>query len=129
MLGRYPTSATEADEAERAAAKLDTKADPEWVAGCVYTLLMEYYVKELPEHVAAMQAKRWFAELKSYPAWAIDAACIWWLSKNNPKRGKKPVPGDISARCDVEVAIIKLARTAADTYRKYGDNPPSWVKR
>ncbi len=54
-------------------------------------------------------AEDWYAELKGQPAWAIQAACRWWMGADNPDRRRKPMPGDIAAQAKREAGITKLA--------------------
>ncbi|MBL1438355.1 MAG: hypothetical protein COB08_019425 [Rhodobacteraceae bacterium] len=50
-------------------------------------------------------------ELLKYPAWAITKARHWWLSELNPRRGRKPVPGDWAACAKVEMAVVRIAES------------------
>ena len=107
---------------------LGKPADPVFVSTWVITLLHHYYVGELPEVAQDGIARHWLIELAEYPDWAIDAACTWWVSRNNPKRNKKPLPGDISARAHEEMAPIRTAKLQVERYAKFGDNPPEFLK-
>ncbi len=57
-------------------------------------------------------ADDWNAELQGAPSWAIQNACRWWMSADNDKRRQKPMPGDISARCKIELGVVKIAELA-----------------
>lgn len=107
--------------------QLDREADSRWIAQRVVSLLSHYFVAEI--HPAAMEkvASDWTRQLELYPEWAIEAACDWWVSRHNPKRRQKPVPGDIADRANTEAAIIRIARSNLALFEKYGTNPPSFV--
>ncbi|PHS21752.1 MAG: hypothetical protein COA84_15165 [Robiginitomaculum sp.] len=49
-------------------------------------------------------------ELSIFPSWAITKARRWWLSKENPKRRYKPLPGDLSERAEKEMAFVRIAQ-------------------
>lgn len=54
-------------------------------------------------------AEDWNEELKDYPAWALQKASRWWMSRNNEKRRQKPIAGDIAARAQWEMGVIRVA--------------------
>jgi len=56
--------------------------------------------------VRKMEAEDWMEEIGGYPRWAIERAVRWWKSADNPDRRKKPLEGDIAARCKVEMRGI-----------------------
>ncbi|SEN87406.1 hypothetical protein SAMN04489859_102031 [Paracoccus alcaliphilus] len=128
LRGRYPSSKTEADEARRAIQPLSQPADPLWIGQRVVTLLYHYFAADIAPAAIEAMAEDWITELREYPAWAIEAACKAWLSKDNPKRGKKPMPGDISEGADKSAALITSARQMIKFYEKYGDQPPAYLK-
>jgi hypothetical protein len=72
----------------------------------VAALLNPYYDKKTPPMVRQMEAQDWLEALASYPQWAIERAVRWWKSADNPDRRKKPLEGDIAARCKVEMRGI-----------------------
>lgn len=72
----------------------------------VAALLNPYYDKDTPPAIRKMEAEDWLEELQSYPQWAIERAVRWWKSADNPGRRKKPLEGDIAARCKVEMRGI-----------------------
>lgn len=127
LRGQYPTSRDEAEATKNAIRELDTPADPRWLAQRVVTLLTHYFITDA--HPAALEsiAMDWTHELGGYPDWAIEAACKWWLSRHNPKRRYKPMPGDISERAQVEAAIINTGRKQVEFYERYGENPPAFL--
>lgn len=129
LQGRYPTSQAEKIEAEKLIAQLSQPATVEDVACCVSTLLLHYFVNDIPENFMERIADSWQKELAGEPLWAIERACHWWISKHNAKRAKKPLPGDISERVGQEVrALTHLATMMVNAYEKYGDTPPSFLK-
>jgi len=65
----------------------------------------------------------WQDELAPYPLWSIHNACRWWLSKDNPDRRKKPLPGDISERCEVEMMLVRIAQRKVDHFDRHGPPP------
>lgn len=127
LQGRYPTSAEEAERTAAAIQDLEAPAEPAWIAQRAVTLLSHYFVAE--QNIGALKAVAadWQRELKGYPDWAIDAACAWWLSRHNPKRRNKPMPGDISDRANTEAAILTIGRKAVENWKKYGGNPPAFL--
>jgi len=54
----------------------------------------------------------WQSELEGLPAWAINAACRWWMSHENKERRKKPIAGDIGEKARAYIARVDLARLA-----------------
>ena len=128
LQGRYPTSPEEAEATRQAVDVLDRPQDPDWVAQRIFTLLSHYFVADTGAQVHQAIARDWKHELRDYPNWAIDAACKWWLSRHNGKRGKKPMPGDISARAHIEAAMLTAAKQKLQFYEKFGDNPPAFLR-
>ena len=74
--------------------------------------------------VAAQVGAIWQDELAGYPLWALHNATRWWLSRHNPDRRKKPLPGDISARCEVEMMLVRIAQRKVDQFDKFGAPKP-----
>lgn len=128
LRGRYPTSEAEVAQLESVLLRISLRPDAKWLAGRIVTLLSHYYVAEI--HPSAMEAiaKDWTKELADLPEWAINDACHWWVSRHNPKRAKRPLPGDISDRAHVEAAIIDIGWKQVSNFKKYGANPPSFLK-
>jgi len=80
--------------------------------------------------IAAQVGQIWLDELAEYPLWAIHNATRWWVSSKNDRRHKKPLPGDISERCEVEIMLVRVAQRAVERFDKYGapkvdDEPPA----
>ena len=73
--------------------------------------------------VAAQVGAIWQDELAEYPLWALHNATRWWLSRHNPDRRKKPLPGDISARCEVEMMLVRIAQRKVDQFDLNGPPP------
>lgn len=85
---------------------LSKPASPEWCMARVAALLNPYYDKDTPPAVRKMEAEDWLEELQFYPQWAIESAVRWWKSADNINRRKKPLEGDISERCKLEMRGI-----------------------
>lgn len=81
-----------------------------WIAGRVVTLLSHYFVAQTDSAVAEAMADDWCEMLEDYPAWAIANACRWWMSRENPRKHCKPLPGDIQERAHVEMMPVRAAR-------------------
>ncbi len=77
--------------------------------------------------VRQMEAQDWLEALAGYPQWAIERAVRWWKSADNPDRRKKPLEGDIAARCKVEMrgigAVPKLLSMKAQGRYIEADRP------
>jgi hypothetical protein len=85
---------------------LSEPCDPTWCMARVAALLSPYYDKDTPQGVRRMEAEDWLEALQDYPQWAIERAVRWWKSADNDHRRKKPLEGDIAARCKVEMRGI-----------------------
>lgn len=95
--------------------------EPVWCLARVAALLSPYYEKETPQAVREMEAEDWREALAEFPRWAIERAVRWWKSADNPDRRKRPLEGDIAARCRVEmngvpsaVQMLELRRNGRD---------------
>lgn len=88
-------------------AALSEPVTPTWCMARVAALLSPYYDKDTPPAVREMEAEDWMEALAEYPQWAIERAVRWWKSADNDQRRKKPLEGDIAARCRVEMRGIK----------------------
>jgi hypothetical protein len=71
-----------------------------------------------------MQADDWAAALGGYPQWAIEKAARWWKGEENPDRRKKPLEGDIAARCKIEVMPARFGPQILANNRKLAIQPP-----
>lgn len=101
---------TEAAHTRAAIAYLKRPATRIWVAGRVAALLSHYFVAQQDDGIAAAVAEDWCATLATYPAWSIANACRWWMSRENPRKHLKPLPGDIEDRAHAEMEPIRAAR-------------------
>ena len=72
----------------------------------VAALLSPYYDKNTAQAVREIEAEDWLEALAPYPQWAIERAVRWWKSADNADRRKRPLEGDIAARCIVEMRGI-----------------------
>lgn len=91
---------------EATVAALSQPVEPAWCMARVAALLSPYYDKDTPQAVRVMEAEDWMEELAPYPQWAIERAVRWWKSAHNERRNRRPLEGDISARCIVEMRDI-----------------------
>ena len=97
-------------QAEAAVKALTVPSDPARRAARILALLSPYFEKETPMAVREIEAEDWSIALRGFPQWAIDRACRWWKSDANSDRRKRPLEGDIVARCKLEMAIVKAAK-------------------
>lgn len=127
MRGLYPTSQTEADETRRTLERIAKPAPAQWVAQRVVTLLTHYFIAEA--HPAALKqiAEDWIDELAEFPEWAIEAACRWWVGRENERRSRKPLPGDISDRAAKFMAPVHAGRAKVAAFERYGNKPPAFL--
>ena len=126
--GRYIASSEEVEATATAIEELEKRPPLEWVAARIYALLHHYFVAEVPLSVQEAIGAQWLGELKDFPAWAIEDACAWWVGRNNSKRGKKPVPGDIGEVCERLTAPLRVARIQIERRQRHGDNPPAFMR-
>ena len=75
----------------------------------IAALLVPYYEKDTPQAIRNMEAEDWAAELGNHPQWAVESAVRWWKSEANPDRRKRPMEGDIAARCKRETDAVRAA--------------------
>lgn len=116
MMDSLPAFSARRSETERelqlamdACRYLDELPPKKWIAGRVVTLLSHYFVAQTDAAVAEAMADDWCEMLEEYPAWAIANACRWWMSRENPRKHFKPMPGDIQERAHVEMMPIRAA--------------------
>ena len=83
--------------------------EPVWCLARIAALLSPYYEKDTPQGIRQMEAEDWLAALADYPRWAIERSARWWKSADNPDRRKRPIEGDIVARCKVELDGVRSA--------------------
>lgn len=109
LLAEPVSTPEQAKKIREVCRELRQPAKEAWTLERIFTLLTHYYVSDLPEQVAVRIADDWFSVLDGLPDWAIERACRWWLSADNPKRRNKPMPGDIEASARGEVALLDMA--------------------
>ena len=80
-----------------------------WISARVAALLSPYYEKDIPQSVREMEAEDWREALREFPQWAIERAVRWWKGEENPDRRKRPMEGDIAARCRLEMNGVSSA--------------------
>lgn len=91
-----------------------------WTLARVAALLLPYYDKQTPQGVREIEAEDWAEALKEYPQWAVERACRWWKSADNPKRARRPVEGDIAARIRKEMEPVRVAQMRLDAGKPLG---------
>ena len=99
-------------------AALSEPANPAWIMARVAALLNPYYDKDTPAAVRRMEAEDWLEALAEYPQWAVERAVRWWKSEANADRRKRPIEGDIAARCRVEMRGIGALPELLDRKRR-----------
>lgn len=97
------------EEAEKIIPILSRASEPVKLMARIAALLVPYYEKDTPQAVREIEAEDWAVALGKYPDWAVENASRWWKSADNPIRHKRPLEGDIEARCKFEVSAIKAA--------------------
>jgi len=105
-------------------------ANPAWIMARVASLLESYYQRDTPQAIKEMEATDWLIELDKFPQWAIDRAVRWWKGPDNTTRHRKPLEGDIAAKCREYVGAVEAVPDLADRIRR-GVNfiaPPPRVK-
>ena len=112
MLTSPPAGPVGRDKIAEVLPELKRPADPAWMMARVAALLLPYYTSDVPHGVRMMEAEDWAEALAKYPEWAITKAVRWWKSAENERRRQKPVEGDIAARADLEMAVVRLAERA-----------------
>lgn len=110
---RSPTSQiasrTDRNQIEASIKQLSDPCNPSWLMARVMALLTPYFTADVPEGVRRIEAEDWRAALQGKPAWAVEKACRWWKSDENPDHRKKPIEGDIADRVRVEMGILPFA--------------------
>lgn len=96
--------------------RLSVPCDPAWLMARVLALLTPYFTPNVPEGVRRMEAEDWRAALEGKPAWAIEKACRWWKSDENPDHRRKPLEGDIVDRVKFEMGILSFGAMKVREY-------------
>jgi hypothetical protein len=108
--GRLADSAEEAEAVRDMVEYLEKPAPRKWVAGRALTLLSQYFAPNMDEAITQAIANDWCEMLAPYPAWAIANACRWWMSRENPNKARRPLPGDIQEAAHREMEMVRVAR-------------------
>jgi hypothetical protein len=115
---------------------LSVPADPGWIMARVMALLSPYFTASVPEAVRVIEAEDWLAKLQGNPQWAIEKACRWWKSEQNPDHRRKPIEGDIANRVKHEMGILSFAALKVKEYdagvsrlSEPKDEPPTQAER
>lgn len=88
----------------------------------ILALLAPYFASDIPEGVRRIEAEDWRASLAGRPQWAIEKACRWWKSDENPDHRKKPFEGDIVDRVKFEMGILSFGAMKVREYdRNYAE--------
>lgn len=123
LLRECPKARSEASEIIPVLSK---PANPAWLMARIGALLLPYYEKDVPQSFREIEAEDWAASIADAPQWAATAAMRWWKSADNPKRGKRPVEGDIQARIRHEMQAVRaslIALQSPDPIQR-ADEPP-----
>lgn len=107
---------TDRDQIEAGIRRLSVPCDPAWLMARVLALLTPYFTANVPEGVRRMEAEDWRAALEGKPAWAIEKACRWWKSDENPDHRRKPLEGDIVERVKFEMGILTFGAMKVRDY-------------
>ena len=118
------TSLPEKETVKRIQQTLMTPADGVWMLARVAALLSPYYEKDIPQAVRKMEAEDWFNALQEFPQWAIERAVRWWKSDGNADRRKRPLEGDIVARCRVEMDGVASASKVLEMKQRGAEHMP-----
>ena len=103
------TALPEKETVLRIQSALMISASGVWISARVAALLSPYYEKDIPQAVRKMEAEDWEQALSGFPQWAIERAVRWWKSDANTDRRKRPLEGDIVARCRLEMDGVASA--------------------
>lgn len=101
-------SRTDRDQIEAGIRALSHPCDPAWLMARVLALLTPYFTANVPEGVRRMEAEDWRAALDGRPQWAVEKACRWWKSDENPDHRRKPLEGDIVERVKFEMGVLSF---------------------
>ena len=119
-----PTSLPEKETVLRIQSALMTSASGVWISARVAALLSPYYEKDIPQAVRKMEAEDWEQALSGFPQWAIERAVRWWKSDANTDRRKRPLEGDIVARCRVEMDGVASASKVLEMKQRGIEHKP-----
>ena len=119
-----PNALPEKDTVLRIQSALMTSASGVWISARVAALLSPYYEKDIPQAVRKMEAEDWEQALSGFPQWAIERAVRWWKSDANADRRKRPLEGDIVARCRVEMDGVASASKVLEMKQRGIEHKP-----
>jgi len=119
-----PTALPEKETVLRIQSALMTSASGVWISARVAALLSPYYEKDIPQAVRKMEAEDWEQALSGFPQWAIERAVRFWKSEGNADRRKRPLEGDIAARCRVEMDGVASASKVLEMKQRGAEHMP-----
>jgi hypothetical protein len=118
------TALPEKETVLRIQSALMISASGVWISARVAALLSPYYEKDIPQAVRKMEAEDWEQALSGFPQWAIERAVRWWKSDANTDRRKRPLEGDIVARCRVEMDGVASASKVLEMKQRGIEHKP-----
>jgi len=118
------TALPETKDVLRIQKTLMTPCSGVWISARVAALLSPYYEKDIPQAVRKMEAEDWEQALSGFPQWAIERAVRWWKSDGNADRRKRPLEGDIVARCRVEMDGVASACKVLEMKQRGAEHKP-----
>lgn len=124
-----PTALPEKETVLRIQSALMTSASGVWISARVAALLSPYYEKDIPQAVRKMEAEDWEQALSGFPQWAIERSVRWWKSDANTDRRKRPLEGDIVARCRVEMDGVASASKVLEMKQRGAEHKPESRER
>lgn len=92
-------------------------------------IVAQYYVPDHPKALGVAMANFWIEHLEGYPVWVVKRAISWWVGKDNPKRDKRPLPGDIAERCDVELRHVNFAINQVRLWDVHKGDYPAFLQK
>ena len=119
-----PTALPEKETVLRIQSALMISASGVWISARVAALLSPYYEKDIPQAVRKMEAEDWEQALSGFPQWAIERSVRWWKSDANADRRKRPLEGDIVARCRVEMDGVASASVVLEMKQRGIEHKP-----
>ena len=114
----------EKDTVLRIQKTLMTPCSGVWISARVAALLSPYYEKDTPQGAREMEARDWEQALSGFPQWAIERSVRWWKSDANADRRKRPLEGDIVARCRVEMDGVASASKVLEMKQRGIEHKP-----
>ena len=118
LLQSPPKDRQEVKEIKRDIAKAKQPCNHAWLMARIGSLLHPYYAGNAPASSLQMMAEDWSHALSNFPMWAIDKSIRWWKSADNPERKRKPLEGDIEARCNHEMGVVRVAEISVQRFER-----------